>query len=75
MRVQSHRISRHVATSDSLEDCSEQLDSTIKEMPRKDLIIQGNWNARVGREQRDGLEPEKPMKEEKDFWRSQTGTR
>ena len=33
---------------DLVEDFYERLGSTIKEIPRKDLIIQGNWNAKVG---------------------------
>ena len=61
---------------DLAEEFYEQLESTIKEIGRKDLlIIQWDWNAKVGpdayeqcQEQRDALEWEKPMKDEKDFW-------
>ena len=34
---------------DDVEECYEQLESTVKEIPRKDLlIIQGDWNGKVG---------------------------
>ena len=65
---------RRQRDDDLVEAFYEQLESTIKEILRKDLlIIQGDWNAKDlmpmnnGQEQWDGLEWEKPTKEEIDF--------
>ena len=33
---------------DLAEEFYKQFESTVKEIPMKDLIIQGDWNARVG---------------------------
>ena len=66
---------------DLVEAFYEQLERTIKEIPRKDLIIiQGNWTDKVGPDAYEQwvetewcLEPEKPKRG--DFWNSNTGIR
>ena len=61
---------------DLLEEFHEQLESTIKQIPTKDLLNkQIDWSVKIGvmnngQEQWDTFGREKPMKEEKDFWNS-----